>query len=139
MAYDAGLAKATVKTALTDIITGNTFKVALFSVGVTRDPLTAIEYDVTGEITATGYTAGGLPVSITIHETIDSGVPVVTFSVAEVTITATTFSSDAWCIYDTITNKVFACGKYKEGTVSVTNGTFRFSVASGEIGVSFNG
>lgn len=108
-------------------ITGqDVFKIALYSVagGATLDATTAA-YTATGEISGTGYTAGGKTLTISQTPT-SSGTPTTTayINFANVVWTGAAFSADGALIYNSSNgNKSVAVLNFG-GTKTVTTGTF---------------
>lgn len=115
-----------------DLLT-DTFKCALFdSSSVTLDPTNTSAYSTTGEISGTGYTAGGQTltgVSVTQNgDTID--ITWTSPSWATSTITA-----DTALIYDSTTGDAIAI-IYQSGGASSSNGTFTVTFPSNLISLS---
>jgi hypothetical protein len=108
-------------------VTGqDVFKIALYSVagGATLDATTTA-YTVTGEITGTGYTAGGKTLTVTQTPT-TSGSPSTTayINFADVSWTGATFSADGALIYNSTNgNKSVAVLNFGS-TKTVSIGTF---------------
>ncbi len=108
-------------------ITGqDVFKIALYSVagGATLDAATTA-YTLTGEITGTGYTAGGKVLTITQTPT-SSGTPSTTayINFADISWTGASFSADGALIYNSTNgNKSVAVLNFG-ATKTVSVGTF---------------
>ena len=118
----------------TRTITGqDVFKIALYSVagGATLDATTTA-YTATGEITGTGYTAGGKTLTVTQTPT-SGGTPSTTayINFADITWTGASFNADGALIYNSTNgNKSVAVLNFgATKTVSVGTFTITFPVA----------
>jgi len=82
-----------------------TFKVALYSESATLNQTTAA-YTTTGEITGTGYTAGGVLVAVSLNPTLDGNTAIASFATAE--WTSATFVARGALIYRVSDNMAIA-------------------------------
>ena len=143
MAYNSGIGQEFVKQLLVDKFTGvstGDYKIALYQVGIVRDPLTVAAFDNAGELIADNYVAGGIPLSApTITQSTLNGVPSILLTYSTVIVPNTTAMVEAYCIYEVATQKVFACGKFKDGTISSTNEALTITFAVGDLGFGFAG
>lgn len=102
-----------------------TYKIALYSAATATLDATTTVYTTTGEITGTGYTAGGKTLTISQVPT-SSGTPSTTayINFANVVWTGASFSADGALIYNSTSgNKSVAVLSFG-GTRSVSGGTF---------------
>ena len=140
MAY-TGLTKATFTEMFTTLITGKTFKIALYTEDL--DASTSGVYDTTNEFVGANYTAGGVPIALAATPIVQNADGVfIHFSnvtIANMTTGATPIKGFA--IYDVtndgvnpISNKVIVSGKFKVPVAS-TNGTFSTSITYQMAGV----
>jgi hypothetical protein len=111
---------------------GNTFYAALYLVSATIDAATTV-YTVTGEVSGTGYSAGGIVVPNTIsplstNSSPTAGVAYWTPSASLVysTVTLTT-AFDAVLLYN-LTNSNKAVSVHKFGSQTITAGTFTLTM-----------
>ena len=141
MAY-TGLTKATFTEMFTTLITGKTFKIALYTEDL--DASTSGVYDTTNEFVGANYTAGGVPIALAATPIVQNADGVfIHFSnvtIANMTTGATPIKGFA--IYDVtndgvnpISNKVRVSGKFKVPVAS-TNGTFSTSITYQMAGVN---
>ncbi len=143
MAYDSGITTNTYKELLESVFAGKVtgdFKLALYGVGTTQNPLTSLTFGNTGEIVADNYVAGGIPMPVpTITSTTINTVPsvIVTFQTAIVPNTTATVQS--WAVYEVATLKVFACGGFADGSISSTNSGLEVTIPVGALGVGLAG
>ena len=141
MAY-TGLTKATFTEMFTTLITGKTFKIALYTEDL--DASTSGVYDTTNEFVGANYTAGGVAIALAATPIVQNADGVfIHFSnvtIANMTTGATPIKGFA--IYDVtndgvnpISNKVRVSGKFKVPVAS-TNGTFSTSITYQMAGVN---
>ena len=112
--------------------TGNTFKAALYLASATMNASTTV-YTVTGEVTGTGYSAGGITVTngtspLSTNTTATAGVAYWTSSASLVYTTVTlTTAFDAVLIYNSsASNKAVSVHTF--GSQTVTAGTFTLTM-----------
>ena len=140
MAY-TGLTKATFTEMFTTLITGKTFKIALYTEDL--DASTSGVYDTTNEFVGANYTAGGVAIALAATPIVQNADGVfIHFSnvtIANMTTGATPIKGFA--IYDVtddgvnpVSNKVRVSGKFKVPVAS-TNGTFSTSITYQMAGV----
>ena len=140
MAY-TGLTKATFTEMFTTLITGKTFKIALYTEDL--DASTSGVYDTTNEFVGANYTAGGVAIALAATPIVQNADGVfIHFSnvtIANMTTGATPIKGFA--IYDVtddgvnpVSNKVRVSGKFKVPVAS-TNGTFSTSITYQPAGV----
>ena len=143
MAYTDGITTETFKDMLQGFFAGKVtgdFKLALFGVGTTQNPLTDFMFDNTGEIVADNYVAGGIPMPVpTITSTTINDVPSVIVTFTTAVVPNTTATAQSWAIYEVSTSKVFACGGFDTGTISSTNNGLTVQLPLASLGVSFAG
>jgi len=101
--------------------TSYTYKIALYTANATLNNTTAA-YTVTGEITGTGYTAGGKPLVISNIPTGDTTNNVAYISFDPVTWTGASFTCRGALIYNSTTNATVAVLNF--GSDKTTTGTF---------------
>ena len=114
--------------------TGDTFKAALYLTSATRSAATTA-YSATGEVSGTGYTAGGVAVTTatvptSTNSSATAGVGFVTPS-ASITYTTVTLATafDAVLIYNsTQSNKAVSVHTF--GSQTITAGTFTLTMPS---------
>lgn len=110
---------------------GNTYKCALLAPGATYDK-TATTFAGTGEVTGTGYTAGGATLA-GYAASMSGDSAVITFT--SPTWANSTISAGGAVIYDTSNNKirgVFSFG----ATITSTNGTFTATLPANLISIN---
>lgn len=141
MAGYTGLTKSTFAELFTTLITGRTFKIALYTEEL--DASTSGVYDTTNEFVGANYTAGGVAIALAATPIVQNADGVfIHFSnvtIANMTTGATPIKGFA--IYDVtddgvnpISNKVIVSGKFKVPVAS-TNGTFSTSITYQMAGV----
>lgn len=141
MAGYTGLTKSTFAELFTTLITGRTFKIALYTEEL--DASTSGVYDTTNEFVGANYTAGGVAIALAATPIVQNADGVfIHFSnvtIANMTTGATPIKGFA--IYDVtddgvnpISNKVRVSGKFKVPVAS-TNGTFSTSITYQMAGV----
>ena len=98
-------------------------KIALYSVanGASLDATTTTYASTTGEITGTGYSAGGL--SLTINQAPTSSGTTAYMGFANAVWPGATFSADGALIYNSVTGRSIAVLSFG-GTKTVKSGTF---------------
>jgi len=101
--------------------TSYTYKIALYTANADLNNATAI-YTVTGEVTGTGYTAGGKPLVISNIPTGDTTNNVAYISFDPVTWTGASFTCRGALIYNSTTNATVAVLNF--GSDKTTTGTF---------------
>ena len=112
--------------------TGNTFKAALYLSSATLNASTTV-YSVTGEVTGTGYSAGGITVTngtspIATNSSITAGVAYWTSS-ASLTYTAVTLTTAFNCVLiynSSSSNKAVSVHTF--GDQTITAGTFTLTM-----------
>ena len=142
MAGYTGLTKSTFAELFTTLITGRTFKIALYTEEL--DASTSGVYDTTNEFVGANYTAGGVAIALAATPIVQNADGVfIHFSnvtIANMTTGATPIKGFA--IYDVtddgvnpVSNKVRVSGKFKVPVAS-TNGTFSTSITYQMAGVN---
>ena len=122
-------------------LTANTqdvFKIALYSASSASLDATTSAYTTTGEITGTGYTAGGNTLSISQIPT-SSGTPSTTayINFANTSWGSTaSFSADGALIYNSSNSNKSVCVLNFGGTKTVTSGTFTIQFPTAGTGSS---
>ena len=107
--------------------TSDTFKMALFDSATATLDADTTAYSTTGEITGTGYTAGGRDLDLTAsYPQLVSGVAEVRFD--DEAWTSATITADAALIYNSSKANRAVCVLYFGGYRSASNGTFTVSV-----------
>ena len=101
--------------------TSYTYKIALYTANATLNNTTAA-YTVTGEVTGTGYTAGGKPLVISNVPTGDTTNNVAYISFDPVTWTGASFTCRGALIYNSTTSATVAVLNF--GSDKTTTGTF---------------
>jgi hypothetical protein len=101
--------------------TSYTYKIALYTANATLNNATAA-YTVTGEVTGTGYTAGGKPLVISNIPTGDTTNNVAYISFDPVTWTGASFTCRGALIYNSTTSATVAVLNF--GSDKTTTGTF---------------
>jgi len=101
--------------------TSYTYKIALYTANANLDNATAV-YTTTGEVTGTGYTAGGKPLVISNVPTGDTTNNVAYISFDPVTWTGASFTCRGALIYNSTTNATVAVLNF--GSDKTTTGTF---------------
>jgi hypothetical protein len=125
--------------ALTRTITGqDVFKIALYSIanGATLDSTTSV-YTTVGEISGTGYFAGGAQLAISQTPT-SAGTPSTTAFVNffDISWSGASFSADGALIYNSTNNNKAVGVLNFGGTKTVSNGTFTVQFPTAGIGSS---
>ena len=101
--------------------TSYTYKIALYTANANLDNSTAV-YTTTGEVTGTGYTAGGNPLVISNIPTGDTTNNVAYISFDPVTWTGASFTCRGALIYNSTTSATVAVLNF--GSDKTTTGTF---------------
>ena len=131
MANTQGISGAAKQAALSAIVDGKSLKAALYLASATTGPSNAT-YTATGEVSGTGYTAGG--VSVTNGNTAGlSGTTAFWTPSANITYTSVTLSTsfDAVMIYST-TDSNRNIGVYTFGATTVTGGNFTLTMPTND-------
>lgn len=131
MANTQGISGAAKQAALGGIVNGKTLKAALFLASATRGPSDAT-YSVTGEVTGSGYTAGGVAVTngntAGLTGTTTFWTPSASIVYSSVTL-ATAF--DCVMIYSTTdTNRNI--GTFTFGSTTVSGGNFTLTMPTND-------
>lgn len=143
MAY-TGLAKATFAELFTTLITGRTFKIALYTEEL--DASTSTIYDTTNEFVGANYTAGGVAIALAATPIVQNadGVFIHFSNVTIANLTTGATPIKGFAIYDVtddgvnpVSNKVIVSGKFKTPLAS-TNGTLSTSITYKMAGVILN-
>jgi hypothetical protein len=101
--------------------TSYTYKIALYNANADLNNTTAV-YTIVGEITGTGYTAGGKPLVISTRPTGDTSNNVAYVSFDPVTWTSASFTCRGALIYNSTTTATVAVLNF--GSDKTTTGTF---------------
>jgi len=131
--HQFGTATLVSRTSLTAPTT-DTFKAALYLVSATKDASTTV-YNTTGEVSGTGYTAGGVTVTnatapIATNSSATAGVAYWTSSASLVYTTVTLSTAfDAVLIYN-FTQSLKAVSFHTFGSQPITAGTFTLTMPS---------
>ena len=141
MAGYTGLTKSTFVELFTTLITGRSFKIALYTEEL--DASISGVYDTTNEFVGANYTAGGVPIALAATPIVQNadGVFIHFSNVTIANMTTGTTPIKGFAIYDVtddgvnpISNKVRVSGKFKVPVAS-TNGTFSTSITYQMAGV----
>ena len=103
--------------------TGYTYKIALYTSLANLTPDT-VTYTTTGEITGTGYAAGGLPLTITQTPTYDASNDTAYINFANVVWNPASFTARCALIYNSNTNAAVAVLDFGSDKTNTAAGTF---------------
>lgn len=130
MANSFGIGGAAKQDALAAIVNGKTLKAALFLASASRGPTDAT-YSVTGEVSGTGYSAGGVSVtnanSAGLTGTTAFWTPSASIVYSNVTL-STAF--DCVMVYDTSNSRNI--GTYNIGSQTITAGTLTLTMPTND-------
>ncbi len=127
MAY-TGITKSAFEEMFTALVVGKDFKIALYTEA--QDAATAAIYTTANEFSGTGYTAGGVPITLAATPMVigDDGVFIHFSNISLSNVTTGLTSIKGYMIYDAtddgvnpVSNKVVAAGKFTKPLAS-TNG-----------------
>jgi hypothetical protein len=117
--------------------TQDAFKIALYTAASASLDATTTVYTTTGEISGTGYTAGGNTLSVSQVPT-SSGSPSTTayINFSNTSWSSATFSADGALIYNSSNSNHSVCVLNFGGTKTVTSGTFTIQFPTAGTGSS---
>ena len=110
-----------------DFTTG-TYYIALYNANANLDQ-TTVAYTSDNEVVGTGYTAGGIPLTITVTPTIDNQYNTAYISFANATWTPASFTCRGALIYNSTTNAAVAVLDFGADKTPTTSFTITFPTA----------